>query len=199
MLTSVERGGRARNGNDASTHTSSRTETHTKRMHMEGRAPMKGILNGVAALAAGAAAMYLLDPEMGRRRRAMLRGKLEAGRHDAGRFGRAQAERAAGQLRGAVAGIKSAVGLASVPASDEQLHERVRSQLGRIVSRPHAIDVSVEAGRVCLRGQILASEHRELVSAVEAIDDVKSVDDRLMVSAEPDSVPEPQGDGRSGS
>lgn len=163
-----------------------------KQMHM------KGLLNGVAALAAGAAAMYLLDPQMGRRRRALLRDKVEAGRHDAQRFASAQAKRAAGHLRGTVEGAKSAMALGSMPANDRQLHERVRAELGRLVSRPGAVDVSVEGGRVCLSGQVAAAEHSRLLSEVAAMSGVESIDDRLSVDNEPDKTAEWQGNGGGG-
>jgi osmotically-inducible protein OsmY len=156
---------------------------------------MKGLLNGVAALAAGAAAMYLLDPQMGRRRRALLRDKVEAGRQDAQRFASEQAKRAVGQLQGTVEGAKSAMGLGSMPESDRQLHERVRAELGRLVGRPGVVDVSVEGGRVRLSGQVAASEHSRLLSEVAAMSGVESVDDRLSIEHEPAKTADWQGDG----
>ncbi len=71
------------------------------------RTRIKGVLNGVAALTAGAAAMYLLDPRMGRRRRALVRDKMLASRRDVVRYGRGQAKRAADHLRGAIEHAKS--------------------------------------------------------------------------------------------
>lgn len=158
---------------------------------------LAGIL-GVAAMAAGAAAMYLLDPQMGRRRRALLRDKLEASRHGATDFARGQAKRAAGHLRGVVADAQSGMGFASEAATDRQLSERVRAQLGRIVSRPGAIDVSARDGCVCLTGHIVASEHESLVSAVAALEGVHEVEDRLAEYEHPGTIPELQGQSRVG-
>lgn len=156
---------------------------------------MRGI---IAALAAGAVAMYMLDPEMGRRRRALMRNKLESARHDVQRYGRVQTKRALGHLRGAAAQAKSAIGLAALPATDEQISKRVRARLGRLVTRPGAIDVSVEDGHVVLNGHIVASEHTGLVVGVATIDGVRGVDDRLTVYDQPGDIPELQGEGRSG-
>ena len=50
-------------------------------------------------------------------------------------------------------------------AGDDVLVERVRAQLGRLVSHPHAIDVEAVNGRVTLRGPILQAEVNRLLRA----------------------------------
>ncbi|WP_157666602.1 BON domain-containing protein [Bordetella genomosp. 13] len=145
---------------------------------------MKALLNCVAALAAGAAAMYFLDPDMGRRRRALVRDKTSANYHNAGRYVRAQRRHLANHLRGAAAQIKGS----PQPESDQQLEGRVRTRLGRLVSRPGAIEVTVTDGSVCLGGRVPASEHPGLVDAVMAVEGVFEVLDRMQVQGVPDNV-----------
>jgi osmotically-inducible protein OsmY len=157
---------------------------------------MKDILNCAAAMVAGAAVMYYLDPDMGRRRRALLRDKMVAGRHDTERYVRKSARRASDELRGVAAEVRASAGLAPAPTSDHQMTERIRARMGRLVSRPGAIDVTVSRGRVRLSGHILARERQELISTVTKMDGVEGVDDQMQVHDEPGNVSELQGDTR---
>jgi len=156
---------------------------------------MSLIMNRAVALAAGALAMYYLDPEMGKRRRALVRDKMTAGRHDVERYARKTATRATDQLKGAAATIKSRADKSSQPENDQQLAERVRSQIGRIVSNPGAVTVQAEAGKITLEGNILSSERSRLVTAVADIEGVRWVDDRLTIHDAPGNVPDLQGAG----
>src|SRR5439155_11909181 len=88
----------------------------------------------------GAALMYLLDPNRGRRRRAYLRDQaIHAGHKIA-----TAADKGARDLRNRAVGAVAAAGsrFRADDASDEVLVERVRSAIGRVVSHPHAIRVS---------------------------------------------------------
>lgn len=156
---------------------------------------MGNIVNRVAAVAVGVAAMYYLDPQMGRRRRALLREKMESWRHDAGGYTLAKGKRAADRFRGAMAETRSGLGLGHGLASDRQLAERVRSEMGRLVSRSGAVHVDVDNGLVRLSGHILADEREPLVSTLAAMQGVRGVEDRLSVHAAPGNVPELQGAG----
>ncbi|MDX3906082.1 MAG: BON domain-containing protein [Pigmentiphaga sp.] len=158
---------------------------------------MKHLLNYVAAAALGATAMYLFDPIGGRRRRALLRDKAAASRHDLDRYARKARKRAADQLHGVAARARSTIGMDGSPVDEWQLVERVRSHLGRVTSHPGSIDVSATAGQVCLSGQILASEHEKLIAEVSAVPGVDSVEDRLEVHEHPGFVPELQGASKS--
>ncbi|WP_459614467.1 BON domain-containing protein [Bordetella sp. 2513F-2] len=158
---------------------------------------MKALLNCAAALAAGAAAMYYLDPESGARRRALVRDKVSAGRHQVERRARARTRYVADRIHGAAARLQGGREV----ESDAQLEGRVRSRLGRMVSRAGAIHVTAAEGCITLEGSILADEHERLVSAVAAMDGVTAVDDRLTVHDAPGRNPALQGDGsvRAGS
>ena len=121
--------------------------------------------------AAGALAMYFLDPQGGRRRRVRTRDK---------------AERVARRMRGAydvtlrdtrhrAMGIK-AIGrrvLRRGGVDDGTLAGRVRAALGRYVSHPHAIEVTVSEGEVGLAGPILAHEVPAFMKAVKRVPGVR--------------------------
>jgi osmotically-inducible protein OsmY len=50
------------------------------------------------------------------------------------------------------------------PISDDIVRERVRARVGEIVSRPDAIEVTVENGVVRLAGEVPAEERDELLT-----------------------------------
>ena len=129
--------------------------------------------------ALGALAMYFLDPHEGRRRRARTRDKVvHAGRklNEAGKVtARDTVQRAYGVLASARRMFEHE------EVEDAVLAERVRAELGRIVSHPHAVDVSADRGHVTLSGPILAEEVRPLLHCVRGVSGVKAVSDRLTV------------------
>ena len=135
-----------------------------------------------AAFAAGAAAMYYLDPDTGRRRRALVRDRGVAARHDLEDYASATSRRAADQLQGAAARTRSRV--SREPIDDEQLHERIRSKLGRVVERPGDIEVQVRDGYVVLSGIAEEEEISQVLSTVAAIEGVEGVDNLLSVGGE---------------
>lgn len=95
---------------------------------------MTSVTRTMTAAALGAAAMYWLDPAAGRRRRTLLRERLE---HTATQLG--DAVGIGGQdlwhrARGVDARMRSV--LTPDEPSDEVLSERVRSALGRAVCTP---------------------------------------------------------------
>ena len=135
-----------------------------------------------AAFAAGAAAMYYLDPETGRRRRALVRDRGIAARHDLEDYASAASRRASDTLQGTAARTRSRV--SREPVDDEQLHDRIRSRLGHVVERPGDIEVQVRDGYVVLSGSADEEEIDQLVSAVTAIKGVEGVDNLVSVGGE---------------
>jgi uncharacterized membrane protein len=128
-------------------------------------------------LGLGAGLMYLFDPDRGRRRRARLRDAavhlVNAADDAIGKTARDLSNRASGF----VAEINSAFRREEV--IDDVLVARVRSKLGRVVSHPHAIEVSADQGRVTLKGDILSSEADPLLKAVSNVRGVRGVENRL--------------------
>lgn len=139
---------------------------------------------------AGAGAMYLLDPDRGTRRRALLRDQFVHAGHELEDAGQDAAGRAAdlrNRAKGAVAETRGA--FRSNGADDAVVEARVRAEIGRAVTSPGSILVDVYEGRVTLRGPVLADEVDELVSAVEAVDGVGVVENRLSVQERAGSTP----------
>lgn len=141
---------------------------------------MNTVTRIATAFAAGATAMYFLDPLVGRRRRALVRDKGVAAGHDIEDFARAKGKRAADKVHGLVAGTKAA--LASAPVGDAQLRERIRSRLGRMVDAPGDIQVAVTGGHVVLRGHAASDEIGDVVDRVSLMRGVESVDCQLVAS-----------------
>ncbi len=138
---------------------------------------MNTVTRIATAFAAGAAAMYYLDPLVGRRRRALVRDKGAAATHDIEQFARAKSKRAADKLHGVVAETKAA--LAAAPVGDAQLRERIRSRLGRMVGAPGDIAVDVRGGRVILRGHATSREIDDVLDKVSLMRGVVSVENHL--------------------
>ncbi|HEV8693540.1 MAG TPA: BON domain-containing protein [Lysobacter sp.] len=138
---------------------------------------MDNVFRLAAAFAAGAVAMYFLDPMVGRRRRALMRDQGVAAGHDIENFVRARSKRVVGQMHGAVASARTH--LSSGPVDDEQLLERVRARLGRLVEHPRAVEVAVRDGHVMLTGRASAAEIDHLMETISEMHGVEGVDNRL--------------------
>jgi uncharacterized membrane protein len=139
--------------------------------------------------------MYLLDPDRGRRRRAVARDKtvhvLSAGGASLGRASRDLGHRSRGLAAETGARLRSR--LHSEIPEDRVLEDRVRSRMGRFVSHPHAIEVLAVDGEVTLSGEILDSEVDGLLAAVRSVRGVRKVDDQLRVHESAERVSSLQG------
>jgi hypothetical protein len=146
----------------------------------------------ISSLGVGAIAMFFMDPRRGRRRRALVRDQAVHLMH---RMRDAQRVTAA-DIANRGSGLRAMTRRwlrRDVPATDRNITERVRARLGRVVSHPHAIEVTVRDGHVTLSGPILLDEVRPLISTVKSVDGVRSVDDRLSAYAEARGVSALQG------
>jgi hypothetical protein len=125
-------------------------------------------------MALGAASAFLLDPQQGRRRRALLRDKWVRSSREAREFGDAAARDLRGRVQGLSTQVKAHVGsLRRGPVTDDVLVARVRAKLGRYVSHPHAIRVMAQNGFVTLSGDVLAGEHGALLGALRSVPGVR--------------------------
>jgi uncharacterized membrane protein len=146
----------------------------------------------LASAVLGAVAMYVMDPDKGRRRRALARDKALSVVGDTQyAFGVATRD-ASHRVQGWRARARRLFTQEDAP-DDLRLIERVRARLGRLVSHPHAIQVGANQGRITLSGPILASEAGRLVEAVRAVWGVTEVEDRLVVHASSESISSLQG------
>ena len=146
----------------------------------------------ISGVGLGAALMYIFDPDRGKRRRALLRGKVETAANKvgntAGKMGRDLRNRASGM----VAETKAIFGSEEVP--DDVLVDRVRARLGRLPVHIEAFDVTASDGTVTLRGQILADELARVLRAARFVRGVKSVDNQFEVHTGPGNVSAVQGE-----
>ncbi len=146
-------------------------------------------------LVMGLGAMYLLDPERGRTRRALLRDRAVRASHAVQDFLGKSSRDMSRRATGAVA--QAASRLRPDDSDDESLAERVRAKLGRYVSHPDTVEVEARDGCITLRGPILSREVEELVAAISSVRGVREVLNRLEPHATSDGVPALQGRGRA--
>lgn len=147
----------------------------------------KGLTFG-AGLGLGTGLMYLLDPDRGRRRRALLRDKGTWAARKTGDCIKVTAR----DLRNRTQGITH-LHFSSEPVDDRKIAERVRSKLGRVVSHPSAIEVNAQDGAVTLSGPILVEEIPELLACVNDVRGVKQVINNLEAHEQADNHPALQG------
>ena len=139
-------------------------------------------LAAFGAAAAGALAMYYLDPELGARRRAALADLVRSGLPGErripprGRLGRRA------YLRATYAD----------PQSDAELRDRIQSALDRMVSHPRALDVSVDNGVVRLGGRVLAGERDGLIAQVQRMPGVQKLVNAMSALDDPQDIAGPR-------
>jgi osmotically-inducible protein OsmY len=134
----------------------------------------------VLGIVLGAGLMYLLDPERGRRRRALIRDQVVHGAHEIDDLRQGFASRAR-HIRNRARGVLVETRTRLVPqeVDDPVLEGRVRAALGRMVTDPSAIQVSAEHGRVTLRGVAPQSEVDTIADQVQEVPGVHDVINRM--------------------
>lgn len=146
----------------------------------------------LGGLGLGAGLMYVLDPDLGRRRRALLRDQATRLGNKACEVADAASRDLSHRAAGLMARLKTFF-TGEGEVSDHQLVERVRSTMGRVVSHPSSIEVSAEEGTVTLRGPVLAHEVDNLLCCVSSVSGVKEMKNELEVHKEAGNVPGLQG------
>jgi len=153
---------------------------------------IKNLPNMVKATALGVLTMYLFDPVVGRRRRALVRDKLiklgKTTKETAGVTARDLKNRTLGTV------AEGRATLFEDTVDDSVLIERVRSKLGFLVRHPSSIVVQANEGVVTLSGLVLTDEVQRLMADVAAVRGVREVENRLDVHETSDNVPGLQGD-----
>jgi uncharacterized membrane protein len=129
------------------------------------------------AAAAAALTAYLFDPDMGRRRRAVVRDKLFGKLGHVDEAGRVVAVDFRNRLKGVFASLRTRV--TSKEVSDEILAERVKAKLGRFLAHPGSVEVTASGGTVALQGPVLKHEVDGALRAVRTVPGVRNVDNRL--------------------
>lgn len=154
---------------------------------------MGTVVNCTRAALLGAGAMYFIDPGRGRRRRALMRDQGIRLAHRARRGFNKAVRDLANRRRGLAAVAISRIPFRSEQSADYIIEARVRSRLGRLVSHPHAVDVSVHQGICVLSGDVLSSEAGSLLHGVSGVPGVSSVRDQLNVHEGAGDFPALQG------
>ena len=156
----------------------------------------RSVLIGAAA---GSTLMFLLDPNGGRRRRALVRDQLVR----ATRRTRAGLRAAARDITNRSSGMAASARRRwndrrwnDISIDDARLVDRVRAKLGHVSSHPHAIRVEARDGHVTLRGAILDADLERVLSTVAHVRGVTSVNNDLHAHNTAEGVPSLQGTGR---
>ena len=151
----------------------------------------EGTMKLVGGMGLGAALMYLLDPDKGRRRRALTRDKAVSLANKSGKAVEPTLEdlgnRATGKLH------EARQRLFSKEVGDEVLVRRVRSELGRHVSHPRSVSVTASSGMVTLHGPILEHEVDGMMRAIRRVPGVQRLDNQMSVHKTAGNVPGLQG------
>lgn len=147
---------------------------------------MNAVKAAIAGVTGGAVAMYFSDPDRGRRRRALVRDQSVRISNSLRRLLDKAERDAVNRARGVGCAMQAA--LRNSRADNQVVVERVRSHLGRLVSHPHAIDVTADDGRIQLSGHVLQSEIGHLVRCIRAVPGVEHVENRLQVHESPEHI-----------
>ena len=138
------------------------------------RAAMIGL-----GLGAGAGAMYFLDPQRGKKRRAIAQAKLQR----ATRMAQAALEVTSQDLQHRVEGARSKITRvfqSQGEVNPEILESRVRAKMGHIIARPHSIHVATKGHVIRLSGEVHPSDIEPLLNAVRKVPGVLDVEDALV-------------------
>jgi osmotically-inducible protein OsmY len=138
------------------------------------------------AAGAGALAGYLLDPQLGRTRRARLADQTKAGLRDQVESIKGRIEYSKGVGRGIAHKVTSPFRRPG-PVDDATLANRIRSQaIGswkREAGDPRKIEIDVTDGTTVLSGEVSSKKDRKLlVDLVSKVEGVDEIDDKLNVS-----------------
>lgn len=137
-------------------------------------------------LGLGAGAMFLLDPDRGGRRRALIKDKAVSLSHTS----KDALDKTARDLRnratGVVAETKARFSESHVP--DEALVDRVKAALGRYPVHGRAVTVEADNGMVTLSGDTLRDELGIILEAAAAVRGVKEVINNLNVHSTAEGI-----------
>lgn len=139
----------------------------------------------LAAGVAGAAGEYFLDPQSGRRRRAVAKDRVAAFLRRRAADTEKQARYAAGVARGAAEDITPS-GREPAELNDPALEAKVESEIFRDPDAPKGeVNVNVEEGIVFLRGQLDSAERiGRLVEAAGEVEGVRGVENLVHLPGE---------------
>jgi BON domain len=156
-------------------------------MSTKRRSQVRVLLRIPAAFVFGGAAAYFFDPQLGKRRRHVLRDRALRGLRRLRRLVVGKTRFAAGHVQGVAAEARSAVVKPDVPTDDATVRQRIMSDALRdaLESEPSVrdgIEVEVQNGVATLRGPVPSqSLADELIERVRDVPGVEAVSHQLTV------------------
>lgn len=143
-------------------------------------------------LGVGASVMFILDPDRGKRRRALVRDQVTHLANCSTEF----VEKRSRDIRNRVSGViaDTRARFTAEPVPDEKLVDRISSKLGRYPVHQRSISVEANQGTVTLSGDTLAKELETLIGAVKSVRGVKEVVNNLVVHDSPEGISSLQGE-----
>lgn len=151
------------------------------------------VMSGIRGFSLGMLAMYLFDPDVGRRRRALVIDQFASTRNRLTHFADTAYRDAVNRSYGVAARLRPGTERRQ-PVTAHQIEERVRARIGRVVRNSHALRVQArDDGTVVLSGPVLASEVNRLMSAVWSVRGVTGIEDQMQVHEQPGNVSALQG------
>ncbi|MGC2745342.1 MAG: hypothetical protein WA672_19400 [Candidatus Angelobacter sp.] len=143
------------------------------------------LLNGMII---GAMLLYVFDEHRGARRRAYARDKLIRTGHLLSRMIRKRSLDLMHRTVGSLAEVRSSIRDRGAEIPDDILVDRVRSQLGHVVSHPGLLEVSAHDGCVSVKGPVLRSEVNKIQNRMAKIRGVRDCRLDLQPEADLDQV-----------
>ena len=145
------------------------------------------ILIGGVAVGAGALTAYLADPEVGDKRRARLVTNTKRLLQRVGQDAKISLRDTGHRLAGMAASLRSQ--LRADQPSPEVLEQRIRSRIGRVISRPQCVHVLCDRGLTILWGTVPKNEIYPVLHAVREVPGVHEIQEHLETS-EPEHLSE---------
>jgi hypothetical protein len=134
----------------------------------------------LGAMGIGAGLMYVFDPDKGKKRRALMRDRLE----DTARKTRRQIDRKSHEVGDLVSSIGASIKapFTNGPLSDNDLLARVKEKVIEILPDTQDIKVRARNGIVTLGGWLPQRELDHLVKSVSSIPGVSSITNKLRLN-----------------
>jgi hypothetical protein len=145
----------------------------------------------IEGIGLGAVAMFLLDPDRGARRRALLRDQVVHETHKKREAVQIMGRDFVNRSKGLRHRVRSKMDGKQVP--DELLVERARAEIGHVVSHSGAVQITCENGLMALSGPILASELEACLRHMQMIPGVYQVLNNLDIHASSEHISALQG------
>jgi uncharacterized membrane protein len=141
----------------------------------------------LTTVGAGAALMYFLDPQLGNRRRALVRDRFNSLVNNFDNSIDAMLQDTRNRARGILSEMTAR--LSDQDSPDWLLEERVRAALGRATRHSRLLEIRSNGGHVLISGPALRSEKEEIIKFASQARGVHSVQDEMQVVEKEKDLP----------